>query len=277
MNKAAENANGYTWMANTFQKVDGSVTKLSDFSLSESQAPTAVKLYLLNAAGATLKDKDGKEQSFVFVHPARCTAANGWVTGWYHLTLNGTNIKAAEFKLGSTSAYWANDKEIPYGQGFGINRGSADTTIVFSGAVANEDKPVAAVNANGYSWMGNVMPVDYKLKDLSLVESQAPTAVKLYKLNAAGATLKDESGREQAFVFVHPVRCTEANGWVTGWYYLTLNGVNIKAAEFKLGSTSTYWANDIEIKAGEGFGINRGSAATTLYIPSPLVDHTTAE
>jgi hypothetical protein len=127
-NKTAD-ANGYTWMVNTFQKVDGSTTKLSDLAIAESQLPTAVNLYLLSSTGATAVDSDGRQQKFVFVHPARCTTANGWISGWYYATLNGTNIAAAQFKLGSSSAYWANNVAIPAGQGFGIYKGNITVTL----------------------------------------------------------------------------------------------------------------------------------------------------
>ena len=271
-NKAADNASGYSWIANTFEKVDGSVVQLKDFSLSESQIPTAVSLFILGSNGANLKDKDGNSQTFVYVHPARCTKANGWVSGWYYQTLNGVNVNAAQFKLGSGSTYWANEYEIPYGSSFGLSRGANATTLVFSGSVKNSDAEIAVPNASSYSWLGNVMPVDYKLQDLSLKESQIPTAVTLFILGSNGANLKDKDGNSQTFVYVHPARCTKANGWVSGWYYQTLNGVNVNAAQFKLGSGSTYWANDYEIPAGMGFGISRGANATTLVVPSPLAD-----
>ena len=59
MNKAAE-ASGYTWVANTFEKVDGSVTKLCDLAFDPAPTPTAVKLYKLNKNGAT-EEIDGKK------------------------------------------------------------------------------------------------------------------------------------------------------------------------------------------------------------------------
>ena len=245
---------------------------MSDFSLSESQLPTAVNIFLLGSNGANLKDGDGNSQTFVFVHPDRCTSANGWVSGWYYLSLGGVNVNANQFKLGSSSTYWANDYEIPYGSSFGIRRGTATTTLVFSGAVSASDAEIEAPNASSFSWLGNVMPVDYKLKDLSLKESQLPTAVNLFFLGSNGANLKDGDGNSQTFVFVHPDRCTSANGWVSGWYYLSLGGVNVNANQFKLGSSSTYWANEYSIPAGTGFGMRRGTATTTLVIPSPLAD-----
>ena len=136
MNKAAENASGYSWMVNTFQKVDGTTTKLSDFTLSEAQAPTAVKLYFLNKNGATVADELGRK-GFVYVHPDKCTASNAWVPGWYAFSMNGVNVAAAQFKLGTTSAYWANDVVIKAGQGFGVNRGTAATTLVIPSPLAD--------------------------------------------------------------------------------------------------------------------------------------------
>ena len=138
-NKAAENANSYSWVANTFEKVGGGVVKLSDFSLSESQAPTAVTLFLLGSNGANLKDGNGNSQTFVFVHPARCTAANGWVSGWYYQMLGGKTVAAAEFKLGSASTYWANEYNIPAGCGFGVRRGTATTTLVVPSPIADAE------------------------------------------------------------------------------------------------------------------------------------------
>ena len=78
-NKAAE-VSGYTWVANTFEKVDGSVTKLSDLAFEPAPAPTAVKLYLLSKSGAT-EEIDGKKQIFIYVGPAKCTKNNGWIPG----------------------------------------------------------------------------------------------------------------------------------------------------------------------------------------------------
>jgi len=280
-NKTADNASSFSWIANTFEKVDGSVVKLKDFSLSESQLPTAVTVFLLGGNGANLKDADGNSQTFVYVHPDRCKTAagepNGWVSGWYYQRLGTANVNANQFKLGSQSTYWANEYEIPYGSSFGIKRGTAVTTLVFSGAVRASDAEIEVPNASSFSWLGNVMPVDYKLKDLYLKESQLPTAVTLFFLGSNGANLKDADGNSQTFVYVHPDRCKtaagEPNGWVSGWYYQRLGTANVNANQFKLGSQSAYWANEYQIPAGVGFGIKRGTAVTTLVIPSPLADN----
>ena len=137
--KTAENASAYSWIANTFEKVGGGVVKLSDFSLSENQLPTAVSIFLLGSNGANLKDEGGNSQTFIFVHPARCTAANGWVSGWYYKTKNGTNAVAAEFKKGSESVLWANEYSVPAGCGFGISRGTGTTTLVVPSPIADAE------------------------------------------------------------------------------------------------------------------------------------------
>jgi len=257
MDKAADNASGYTWMANTFQKVDGTVTKLSDLSFKENLAPTAAKLYLLDKAGATLVDANGKKCIYVYLNPTK--AGTRAVPGWYY---DGT---ASNAMTGENSEGWANDVEIPYGQGFGIQRSTTAATLVFSGSVAAEDQEIEAKNASGYTWMGNVMPTDLTLADLSFKENLAPTAAKLYLLDKAGATLVDENGKKCIYVYLNPTKAgTRA---VPGWYF---DGT---ASNAMTGETSPGWANNVSIKAGQGFGIQRSTTAATLVIPSPLVDN----
>ena len=264
MDKSAEASNGYTWMTATFQKVDGSGIKLSDLTIKESQLPTAIKLYLLSKNGATDVDSvSGKKLCFRYVHPARCTASNGWISGWYF----DEGCGATDYKAGSKSERWANEYPIPYGTGMGIFRSTVDATLVFSGAVASSDQEIGACNANGYTWMGNVMPVTLKLSDLSIKESQLPTAIKLYLLSKNGATDVDAvTGKKLCFRFVHPARCTASNGWISGWYYDDGCG----ATDYKAGSKSERWANDFELSAGQGFGLFRSTVDATLVIPTPL-------
>ena len=160
----SETANGTAWFANTFKKVDGSVIKLSDMALNEDQAQNNVHVKFYDKDGAVAIDNQGRKQDFIYVNPLRpAVASQGWIPGWYYFTLNGSNVNATQFKLGNQSAYWAGSVELPYGQGFGLSRAAAASSITFSGAVADEDQPLSAVNANGTSWLGNVMPVGYKL------------------------------------------------------------------------------------------------------------------
>ena len=127
MDKVADNVSGYTWMVNTFQKVDGSVTKLSDFSIKENLNPTVAKLSLLDKDGATAKEESGKYCTYVYLNPAKATGTR--VAGWY---LDGTSSAAM---TGPGSDGWRNDVEIPYGMGFGLNRGTTAATLVFSVAI----------------------------------------------------------------------------------------------------------------------------------------------
>ena len=263
MNKEADNVSGYTWMVNTFEKVDGTTVKLSDLSIKENLAPTVAKLYLMSKSGATAVDeKTGKELVFVYLNPTK--AGTKAVPGWYY---DGTQSKDMQ---GPGSEGWANDFEVPYGQGFGIYRTTTVATLVFSGAVANSDKEVEASNVSGYTWMGNVMPTDLTLSDLSIKENLAPTVAKLYLMSKSGATAVDEkTGKELVFVYLNPTKAgTKA---VPGWYY---DGTQSKDMQ---GPGSEGWANDYPIKAGQGFGIYRTTTSATLVVPSPLVDLNAAE
>ena len=121
-NEAAENASGYTWMANTFQKVDGSTVKLSDFTIKENLNPTVAMLYLLSKTGATLVDEKGNKCVYIYLNPTK--AGTKAVPGWY---LNGTASKDMQ---GPGSDGWANDVVIKAGQGFGLFRGTTSATLI---------------------------------------------------------------------------------------------------------------------------------------------------
>jgi len=263
-------AGKYVWLVNTFKNIDGSTTKLKDFAVSEKVAMANVKIYFLNESGATVADAQGRK-GFQYVHPEWCTAANKWVSGWYAANMNGKNVTTAEYVKGSTSDFWANEVEVPYKQGFGVQRASQTATLLFNGAVANMDAEIPLTSASGkYTWTGNVMPQGYKLKDLSVKEKVAMANVKIYFLNESGATVADALGRK-GFQYVHPEWCTTANKWVPGWYAANMNGKNVTTAEYVKGTTSDFWANEVEIPAGQGVGVQRASQAATLIVPSPLV------
>ena len=261
MDKVADNVSGYTWMVNTFQKIDGTTLKLSDLSIKENLNPTVARLYLLSKTGATLLDEGGNKCVYVYLNPAKATG--GKVAGWYR---DGT---ASSAMTGPGSAGWCNDVEIPYGQGFGIFRTTTSATLIFSGTVANEDAELVASNVSGYTWMGNVMPVDMTLADLSIKENLNPTVARLYLLSKTGATLLDEGGNKCVYVYLNPAKAT--GGKVAGWYR---DGT---ASSAMTGPGSAGWCNDVIIKAGQGFGLFRTTTSATLIVPSPLVDHKAAE
>ena len=109
-------------MVNTFQKVDGSTVKLSDFTIKENLNPTVATLYLLSKSGATAIDKDGKECAYIYLNPTK--AGTRAVPGWYRF---GTQSKDMQ---GPGSAGWCNDVKIPAGQSFGLYRGTTSATLI---------------------------------------------------------------------------------------------------------------------------------------------------
>ena len=108
-----------------------------------------------------------------------------------------------------------------------------------------------------------------KLSDFTIKENLAPTAATLYLLSKTGATLVDEGGNKCAYIYLNPTKAgTKA---VPGWYRMGTTSAQMQ------GPGSAGWCNDVVIKAGQGFGINRTTTAATLIVPSPLVDHSVAE
>ena len=103
-----------------------------------------------------------------------------------------------------------------------------------------------------------------KLGDFSIKENLNPTAATLYLLDKAGATLVDEKGNKCVYVYLNPTKAgTKA---VPGWYF---NGTASKDMQ---GPGSDGWCNDVVIKAGQSFGLYRGTTSATLIVPSPLAD-----
>ena len=289
LGKEAINANSTTWMINTFEKVDGTVVKLKDFSVKEVLGQTAIHVKLREPSGKIAEVAFGDQgktikQYFNYVHPENPqVAGQGWKPGWYYATKEDgkTAVSAVEWKKGDTSAYWAGEVEIPYGTGFGFERAGNLATLMFSGQVKGSDAQLEAVNANSTTWLGNCMPVDMTLKEITIKESLGQTAIHLKLLEPSGKIKEVAFGDQgktikQYFNYVHPENPQVAGqGWKPGWYYATKEDgkTAVGAVEWKKGDTSAYWAGEVEIKAGDLFGFERASNLATVVVPSPLVDH----
>ena len=273
-------------MVCTFQKVDGTGMVLSDFAFDEVQSQGANKIIFSNPNGAQLKVPQTADPTkmdaveFYYVHPGWCTDTRSeWIPGWYWAKKDGVSANAAQFKLGSSSSLWAGDYPVPYGTQIGVYRTSNNSaTLTFNGAVAPADQEIVATEAKGRFWTGNVMPVDYTLKDFSFTEIQSQGANKIIFSNPNGAQLKVPQTADPTkmdaveFYYVHPGWCTDTRSeWIPGWYWVKKDGVSANAAQFKLGSSSSLWAGDYPIPAGQGFGIYRTSNnPATLKVPSPI-------
>ena len=130
----------------------------------------------------------------------------------------------------------------------------------------------SAENANNSSWLiSTFQRVDGTtalLKDFVIVEDQAQNNVHLKILSKTGKIDVDtDKGLKKSFIYVNPKRPgVSSAGWIPGWYYgFQANGTTpVAATEFVKGEDSAYWAGDVEIPYGTGFGIERAAMAATL-------------
>ena len=259
---------GYTWMTPTFEKVDGSVIKLKDITTSTPMGVGDFFITLLDDKGATMVDPETKKTlKFKLVNPGKYSTTT-YHCGWYYYDAATADMKNATFK----EEMFADEFELPYGTGIGINRTTKSITLVFSGAVAGQDKEITAPKS-GYTWTGNVMPTDITLKDLNTKVPMGVGDFFITLLDDKGATKVDpETKKTLKFKLVNPGKYSKET-YHCGWYYYDAATADMKNATFK----AEMFANDYPIPAGTAFGINRTTKKVTLVIPSPLVDHTVAE
>ena len=102
---------------------------------------------------------------------------------------------------------------IPYGSGIQINS-DCGATITFAGEVVsgNSDFDVADSNAGGFTWTGNVSPVDLTLKDISITPPEgglwSAYSICMTTFNAAGQN-------EGCYYYLDEITCGEF-GWLFG-------------------------------------------------------------
>ena len=180
--------------------------------------------------------------AYVYLDDVQC-AMFGVDPGWYTF---------------DSVANWApesgNNVIIPFGEGVQIGS-DCGATVTFSGEVAGEKSFIVNdTSAGGFTWTGNVSPVDLTLKDFAITPPEgglwSELSVLVNTFNAAG----EISG---AYVYLDDVQCAMF-GCEPGWY--TFDSVANWAPES---------AGDVNIKAGEMFQIGSDCGAT-ITVPSPL-------
>ena len=141
----------------------------------------------------------------------------------------------------------ADDVDLPYGQGVALVAAKATTKVVFAGQVEGENKFLDITGGSIFNFTGNCMPIDRVLGDFALIyKGDEGGAQRIWTLTKGGAT-------EQDYYYVNE-ECADLEEVDVGWY----DSKNFKNK-----------ANDVEIKAGDGFAVVAGKAIQ-LMVPSPL-------
>lgn len=109
----------------------------------------------------------------------------------------------------------ADDTVIPYGVGVQIGS-DCGATVTFAGQVVAENTDIAvnAEDVGGFTWTGNVSPVDLKLNDFAVT----PPAGGLWSEYSVTVTTFNKGGQiEGTFVYLDEVQ-SSIFGVVPGWY-----------------------------------------------------------
>ena len=236
------NAGGFTWCTATLPSVgvDKDKLTLASWKVTPPEgglwAAASVTLATFNSAGQV-------EGIFYYLDDVTCQDY-GCAPGWY----------TAE-SIDNWDPVSADDTLVPFGAGVQINS-DCGATVTFAGEVVkgNSDFEVADSNAGGFTWTGNVSPVDLTLKDISITPPEgglwAAASITLATFNAAGQV-------EGIFYYLDDVTCGDY-GCDPGWY----------TAE-SIDNWDPVSASDVTVKAGEMFQINSDCGAT-ITIPSAL-------
>ena len=149
----------------------------------------------------------------------------------------------------------ADNTIVPFGSGVQIGS-DCGATITFAGEVVAEktDLEVVDSNAGGYTWTGNVSPIDLTLKDFAIT----PPEGGLWSYGSIVLTTFNAEGQNEGiYYYLDDITCVDF-GCDPGWY----------TAE-SIDNWDPVSAGDVVIKAGEMFQIGSDCGAT-ITIPSAL-------
>ena len=236
------NAGGFTWCLSTLPSVG---VEQSELTLSSWKVtPPEGGLWAAESVMLTTFNTEGQNEGiFYYVDEVNCETFS-IQPGWY----------TAE-SIDNWDPVSADDTIVPYGAGVQIYS-DCGATITFAGEVVSEKSDFEIVDSNlgGFTWTGNVSPVDLTLKDITITPPEgglwAAESVMLTTFNAEGQN-------EGIFYYVDEVNC-ETFSIQPGWY----------TAE-SIDNWDPVSAGDVVVKAGEMFQIYSDCGAT-ITIPSAL-------
>ena len=233
-------------MVATFERVDGKPMTLGDIK-AENIAFDSSSLQLLNSDGANLTlpdDPDFPGAYATFIYMSEEEADGEYTPGWY-LSCDGD------------AEHCKNDFELPFGQGFCMDKSDTGAALVFSGNVRASNKPITL--DEHFNYLGNCSPKDLTLGDITAINIAFDSS-SLQLLNKDGSNLildddPDFPGAYATFIYMSE---EEADGEYTVGWYLSCDG------------DAEYPKNDFQIKAGQGFCMDKSDTGAQIVIPSAL-------
>ena len=233
-------------MVATFERVDGKPMTLGDIK-AENIGFGNTELQLLNSDGANLvlpEDPDFPGTFASFIYMSEEEADGEFTVGWY-------------LSEDQDAEHPKNDFELPFGQGFCMDRGDAGAALVYSGNVRGSDKPITL--DTHFNYIGNCSPTDLTLGEISAVNvGFGNTELQFLNKDGANMVLPDDPDFPGAFASFIYMSEEEADGEFTVGWYLSED------------QDAEHPKNDFPVKAGQGFCVDRGDAGAQIVIPTAL-------
>lgn len=156
------------------------------------------------------------------------------------------------------AAYNQNDRIVPFGDAYCVDRASNETDAELTYAGEVQTTAVTKSLVSGFNYIGNCSPTDLTLGDITPNEEFVSSSIQF--LTSGGATAKvDDANLGQ--VYATYVYWTEDDEPVdgAGWYFFD-------------DDEAAYNQNNRPIVAGEAFCVDRASneSSATVSIPSAL-------
>ena len=256
-NRAVEKS-GWNLICNTFLPVNGekSAMKLGDFKPAGWDFWSGDTVQFLDAGGGTASfEFEGEMLDALFTYAT--TAEGAPADGWYQYD-----------KAYNDMVYVSGDEmSLEYGEGAVYQTTSPETTLVFSGTVADAPQTILS-DKSGWNLIGNPTPVDINFADITPDGWDFWSGDTIQFLDAGGGTesfswTNPETEEVESLPALFTYATTAEGAPADGWYqydkaYNDMVYISISDAGFA------------DLKAGAGFVSQTVSDSTGIQFPGAL-------
>lgn len=193
-------------MAATFLPIGNTELSLSDIAANDAWDPTNDSIQFLDEGGGTRVRDDGRNAIYTYINATYASALSCEV-GWYQFDAlnNGDGFFTPE-----------EDDDYSYGAGAVIQVGSTSAGLLFSGQVAEGPQTILAAKS-GWNIIGNPLPIDMTLSDVSANVTWDPTNDSIQFLDEGGGTRVRNDGRTAIYTYINSDYAVALSCEV-GWY-----------------------------------------------------------
>ena len=250
-NRAAEKS-GWNLIAGTFKTIgkEKSAMTLADAVGNSLWDPTNDSIQFLDEGGGTRQRGDGYTAEYTYIN-AEWAAMLSCEVGWYQFQAinNGEGFYPPE-----------DDDDFSYGAGAVVQVGNTEAGLTFSGEVTKGPQTILAAKS-GWNIIGNPLPIDLTLADVSGNETWDPTNDSIQFLDEGGGTRIREDGYTAEYTYINAEWAAMLSCEV-GWYQFQAinNGEGFYPPEDV----------DAAVDAGTAFVVQVGNPETGVQFKAAL-------